>query len=246
MVVEPVASEADGFEIDSTSEMLAKIDLLNERLRNGDFDNKSLNTTVGVTSCDDKSLNLSIPPQTHSEKPNKSLDGNVGVTSSDRKSLNTKGNARKSMIGKRNATKVKPRNNGSFDIRNYGKLGIKTNGRSEAEQSKVLSDKVETLRNSKPSVGVVPEISDRLAATNIVDKIENDQAIYVSDEAVNSPGSLQKQSGMVIVGADVVQLFPSLKDVETARLARYAILESKVEFENVDYLHALRYLHTRW
>ena len=61
---------------------------------------------------------------------------------------------------------------------------------------------------------MVPVISDRLAAAGVVDKIENDQAIYVSDEAVNSPGSLQKQSGMAIVGADVVQLFPSLKDVE--------------------------------
>ena len=41
-------------------------------------------------------------------------------------------------------------------------------------------------------------------------------------------------------GADVVSLFPSLHGVETARLARHAVLQSEVSFENVDYLMALR------
>ena len=37
-------------------------------------------------------------------------------------------------------------------------------------------------------------------------------------------------------------LFPSLSDIETARLASKAILESEVEFENWDLQMALRYL----
>ena len=35
MVIEPVTRESDGFDIDSTGEMLAKIDGLNEKLKNG-------------------------------------------------------------------------------------------------------------------------------------------------------------------------------------------------------------------
>ena len=44
------------------------------------------------------------------------------------------------------------------------------------------------------------------------------------------------------MGTDVKALFPSLKDVECARMVRYAMLESSIKFENVDYTKALRYL----
>ena len=42
-------------------------------------------------------------------------------------------------------------------------------------------------------------------------------------------------------GADVVSLFLSLKGVEAARLAQYAVLKSNVNFENFDHYIALRY-----
>ena len=47
---------------------------------------------------------------------------------------------------------------------------------------------------------------------------------------------------MCIVGSDVVSLFPSLKNIETGRLARHAILQSKVMIENFDYKMGLRYI----
>ena len=37
-------------------------------------------------------------------------------------------------------------------------------------------------------------------------------------------------------------LFPSLADVESARIAAEAVMESPATFENVDYRMALRYL----
>ena len=40
----------------------------------------------------------------------------------------------------------------------------------------------------------------------------------------------------------MVSLFPSLKNIETARLTRHAILESEIEFENINYHKALRYI----
>ena len=49
-------------------------------------------------------------------------------------------------------------------------------------------------------------------------------------------------SNTCFIGADVVSLFPSLKAVEAARLARCAILNSNITFEDFDYHMALRYL----
>ena len=45
-----------------------------------------------------------------------------------------------------------------------------------------------------------------------------------------------------IVGNDVEALFPSLKDLESARIVRQAIEMSEMQFENVDYDAALKYL----
>ena len=53
----------------------------------------------------------------------------------------------------------------------------------------------------------------------------------------------QRESGLSIVGSDVKSSFPSLSNVETARLARGAILNSKVDFENEDLHKALKYIY---
>ena len=45
-----------------------------------------------------------------------------------------------------------------------------------------------------------------------------------------------------VVGNDVEALFPSLKDLESARIAREAVEQSDMVFENVDYSAALQYL----
>ena len=45
-----------------------------------------------------------------------------------------------------------------------------------------------------------------------------------------------------IVGTDVEALFPSLKDLESARIARQAVENSGMTFENIDISAALQYL----
>ena len=45
-----------------------------------------------------------------------------------------------------------------------------------------------------------------------------------------------------IVGTDVEALFPSLKDLESARIAREAVENSGMTFENIDISAALQYL----
>ena len=47
----------------------------------------------------------------------------------------------------------------------------------------------------------------------------------------------------MISGTDVESLYPSLRDIEAARITREAVLTSGVQFENIDYIAALRYLY---
>ena len=55
---------------------------------------------------------------------------------------------------------------------------------------------------------------------------------------------IQKERGekYVICGTDVEALFPSLEDIECARMVKQAVMNSKIEFDNIDYKMALKYL----
>ena len=48
--------------------------------------------------------------------------------------------------------------------------------------------------------------------------------------------------GVLISGFDVKSLYPSLRDIDTACLAREAIIHSNIKFEGLDYDRALAYL----
>ena len=131
MVIEPVSRESDGFEIDSTGEMLAKIDGLNEKLKNG-LPNLPQNELgcVEANSCVE-TIN----------SPNEKFDRPVGK-------------------------KFKKN-----DIRSYGNGGVKTRGLSEKQHFDELSKKVESLRNEKPRVGIIPDAAIRVHAGKILDKM---------------------------------------------------------------------------
>jgi hypothetical protein len=51
-----------------------------------------------------------------------------------------------------------------------------------------------------------------------------------------------KSKRMVVVGADVEALFPSLEAVEVANIVFRAVQESQVEFKGVDYMEACKYI----
>ena len=58
----------------------------------------------------------------------------------------------------------------------------------------------------------------------------------VDNALVQDPGEL------VVVGADVKQLYPNLVDIEIANLCYEAVMKSKINFNNIDYRKALTYL----
>ena len=107
--------------------------------------------------------------------------------------------------------------------------------------------RIERLREMRERGTVVPNMKAKLWATRLVDQLEGKKdGIIIREKEMEKcylpPKQKKREDGYSIVGTDVKALFPSLKDVECARMARYAMMESDLKFENVDYLRALRYI----
>ena len=61
------------------------------------------------------------------------------------------------------------------------------------------------------------------------------------------PEDVQDQSQpMVVVGTDVVNLYPSLDIGKVVDIVRDAVLQSRVSWEEIDYLEASRYIALNW
>ena len=59
----------------------------------------------------------------------------------------------------------------------------------------------------------------KLVAGTLLDKLNNGQPMKIDENIKRDIRSKQKSDGLAIVGSDVCSLFPSLKGLETARLA---------------------------
>ena len=83
------------------------------------------------------------------------------VSLSSKKSINTSEN-------QKNGSK---KSFNKSDIRSYGNNGSKTQSKSDKLYHEQLESKIEALRNSKPTVGTLPNVSDRVTASNLLDKV---------------------------------------------------------------------------
>jgi len=132
------------------------------------------------------------------------------------------------------------------DIRCYGKSGVKTEPKSKEAIVREQKCQVEKLRKSMVGNTLLPKLTDRVKASYLIDKIQNDQVIQVEDVSgpTKSSKPIQKSGieNLCIVGSDVASLFPSIKNVEAGRFVRHSVINSKIEFKNFNYLMALRYL----
>ena len=122
----------------------------------------------------------------------------------------------------------------------------------------------EKLRQIKVRGAVAPILKAKMWASRLIDevdgknsvckpkicsKLDNDSICTAGLDKPNceplpTPPPLQKQreGNWCIIGTDVESLFPSLADLESAKIVRHAIKNSKIEFNNIDYKLGLRYL----
>ena len=82
-----------------------------------------------------------------------------------------------------------------------------------------------------------------MSASYLIDALEENEAISIKERS-KGPKVVQKPGleNVCFIGQDVKSLFPSLKCIETARLTRYAVLNSDINVENFDHKMALRYI----
>ena len=91
----------------------------------------------------------------------------------------------------------------------------------------------------------LPNLKAQLWATRILDEINND-AIHRpgSPKAASKARNIQEDNdeSLYIIGTDVESLFPSLRDIEVARMARQALEEPGAKFERINYDFVMKYL----
>ena len=68
-----------------------------------------------------------------------------------------------------------------------------------------------------------------------------DKGVLRSD-TVNSRWLQDRGTRVQVIGADVEALYPSLEAVEVAEIVYNAMLETKVKFDNVEWLEACKYI----
>ena len=200
LVLEPVSHALQGYDIDSTGELLMKIESLNEQLQ-------SKYDTSGVRiKREEKS----------SQSNNVSEEGGEDEIANDKRK-----------------NKSKPES---------VRFGIN-----------MKEKRVEGLRKMKIRGSKIPSVKSKLWASRIQDELSEGEVIRTSNKhggksilaqenAPYPPIQSDKREEYSIIGTDVESLFPSLKDIESARIAREAVLLSRAEYCNVDYETALRYL----
>ena len=73
-----------------------------------------------------------------------------------------------------------------------------------------------------------------------------DKSRTISSQEANPEDLQDYSSPLVIIGSDVVSLYPNLKVREISERIKEAILESEMTWEEVDYLEAARYVALNW
>ena len=107
--------------------------------------------------------------------------------------------------------------------------------------------RIEHLRNMKARGSKLPNIRTKIEASRVLDSKDGNTPITLPgprnpDEPCRGDRNIQKDTGPVLVGNDVEALFPSIKDVEGARMVRCALEKSDIIIEGFDHLTALQYL----
>ena len=210
LVLEPVGHSLGGFDIESTNELLKKVEELNIQLQE---ENMGAEASKRVNDSE------AIARGSINDEASKEEECKAG--------------------GRREKERKKKKKKPSFNI-------------------DMKEMRVKNLRKMKLRGSNVPNIKSRLWALRLLDEVSNNEVITLPERTQTEgdereriekmpaepvpPMQSNSMTDYAVVGTDVEALFPSLKDLESARIARDAVILSKAQFENVNFELALRYL----
>ena len=229
MVLGPVAKEASGHEINSTGDLLSKVDSMNYMLsdnkgpRSNVSDNLSDFDEMDPIPCDFcKSCNLKGPTDREKDLANQFV--NRVARKPVKSAMHVSNNLKLKLRASRIATKLYHRGCVAQE-----QARQKVNAGSPAEEQDLNVSSQDQTGHTSNLVGEC--FSDFSRSECNLDEIEG--PINVDRTEIN------EKNGVVITGFDVESLYPSLRDIDAACLVRESIIHSNIDFDGFDYKKAL-------
>ena len=106
------------------------------------------------------------------------------------------------------------------------------------DKMKSIRDKMTASRKRRDRQEVEDAMITRRRRT--LSKTWKGERLIHASEAQNS--SIQEELDLVVIGSDVQALYPSLSDVEVGIICYQAVIDSKVEFQNINYRKDKQYI----
>ena len=105
--------------------------------------------------------------------------------------------------------------------------------------------RVKRLRELKSKSCPVPNFRAKLWTMRIQNEITDHSTFQLPrvDDTESCSGEMQYEDELVISGTYVEALFPSIRDIESARVVRETVIESDASIGNFDCKAALKYLY---
>ena len=130
------------------------------------------------------------------------------------------------------------------DIRQFLKAGNNAPSFVKTVPVKVEEpvDKMRMIRNKMAEARRAAD-RDEAMKTKVVEppmKLWKGEKVVYAKDVDND--RVQDHGELVVVGADVEALYPSLQDIETANVCYNTIMKSRISFSNINYRRALLYL----
>ena len=216
-ILEPVAAEWNGgMEVISGSHFMSKIDKMNEKTRQ-EWRRKG-------EDKDNKSPCGAQQPQPHAEVTTRE----IGETEGAEQIPPTAGNNNFVRPTQETGPHIK-----SDSAGDHG--GAKKSLRGD--RMRQIRDKMESTRKKKEQTSMERDIT---LERKRQPKTWRGQRLVRAKE-VSTDRIQDKDTPMVCVGSDVEALYPSLEDVTVAEICFTAIMETEIEFDNINYKEAARY-----
>ena len=99
-------------------------------------------------------------------------------------------------------------------------------------------DKMRMIRNKMVEARRLADKELHRSYKDKTERLGEEDVIYAKD--VDNK-QVQDHDEVVVVGADVVALYPNLTDLEVANICYEAVMKSKIAFKNINYRKALLY-----
>ena len=241
MVLEPLCHSIPGNDIDSTAGLLEKVEALNKDLKfetqtidNMESDDFTSNVVHDAKIKKNSSFGFCSKMRKMRVDNLRSLKSNKSPLPNFRAKLWAMRLMNEESSGKAISLPVSDDSNvqshGGPSIAGPGGVGCShmTDSQGEAHGRPSIAEP-SSLPHGGPSIAGTTEAQ----MTNSTDG---------SADTIIPPIQKEGSGNLIIAGADVEALFPSLSDLESARIAGEAVVESKASFENIDYTTALKYL----